>query len=58
MMKINDKLSCNPTDIVDVLNNYFSFIAEKSLDTNNHSFGIPSVKKNNNDFLLYLHQNF
>jgi hypothetical protein len=52
-MKINDKLSCNPIDIVDAFNNYFLSIAKKLL--NNSSNGYPSV--NNKDFLFYLHQN-
>jgi hypothetical protein len=45
-MKISDKLSCNPIDIVDAFNNYFLSIAEKLL--NNKSSGYPSV--NNKDF--------
>jgi hypothetical protein len=32
-MKINDKLFCNPIDIVDAINNYFWAMAEKLLNT-------------------------
>jgi hypothetical protein len=53
MMKINDKLSSNPIDIVDAFNHYFLSIAEKLL--NNNSCCYSSL--NNKDILFYLHQN-
>jgi exonuclease III len=51
-MKIKDKSSCNPIDIVEAFNNYFSSIAKKLLNNNNNS----SI--NNKDFLAYLYKNF
>jgi hypothetical protein len=53
-MKINDRLSCNPIDIIDAFNTYFSSISEKTL--NDNPSGYPSV--NNREFLVYLQQKF
>jgi hypothetical protein len=53
-MTIKDKLSCNPLDIANAFNTYYSSVAENLLIKN---FSGNTIT-NNTDSISYLHQNF